>query len=89
MILFILVMENTGKGSVKCTIPPLFQSYFDIPNPARGEIVLKKVLDYETIQVLNVEVAAVVSLCDLVSRVYEIKPQEKNVAKNCYEIKCF
>ena len=62
--------------STQSPSPPVFQSYFDIPNPARGEIVLKKVLDYETIQVLNVEVAAVVSLCDLVSRVYEIKPQK-------------
>ncbi|KAK2175654.1 hypothetical protein NP493_716g00016 [Ridgeia piscesae] len=40
-------------------VPGNYSSYFDIPNPARGEIVLKKVLDYETIQVLNVEVAAV------------------------------
>ena len=37
------------------------QSYLDIPIPARGEIVLRKVLDYETLRELTVGVVAKVS----------------------------
>ncbi|KAI0236856.1 Protein dachsous [Lamellibrachia satsuma] len=40
-------------------VPGNYSSYFDIPIPARGEIVLKKVLDYETIPLLKVAVMAV------------------------------
>ncbi len=45
------------------------QSYLDIPIPARGEIVLRKVIDYETLRDLTVGVVATVSSVQNTSRV--------------------
>ena len=40
------------------------QSYFSIPIPSRGEIVLKKALDYESVQKMYIDVIAKVRVVE-------------------------
>ena len=57
--LFITDLLKTFRNSFLSSI---FQDYFAIPIPARGEIVLEKALDYETTQSISLRVLAKVNL---------------------------